>query len=172
MRSYGKWLKQTIRPRTQTKLKRRQRARPTKRKPRQGIEDHRPHRVRALYILPQTRRTNSWSSARMRHTSSGVFVTITDTRSVSMGNGSNSIVATHHDNVQNLCFKKSQETNIRSARLPIGTYLSELKTRKVLTVNQTFEILLIDRGKRARMPSRAVLHQRKADRSGILFFLK
>lgn len=44
--------------------------------------------------------------------------------------------------VQNLCLKKSQDTNIRSARLPIGTYLSELKTRKVLTVNQTFEILL------------------------------
>lgn len=44
--------------------------------------------------------------------------------------------------LQNLCFEKSQKTNVRSARLPIGTYLSELKTRKVLTVNQTFEILL------------------------------
>jgi len=43
---------------------------------------------------------------------------------------------------QNLCLNKSQESHIRSARLPIGTYLSELRTRKVLTVNQTFEILL------------------------------
>ena len=37
---------------------------------------------------------------------------------------------------------KSEQSGIRSARLPIGTYLAELKTRKVLTVNQTFEILL------------------------------
>ena len=43
---------------------------------------------------------------------------------------------------QNLCFNKSKDTQIRSARLPIGTYLAELRTRKVLTVNQTFEILL------------------------------
>lgn len=33
-------------------------------------------------------------------------------------------------------------SDIRTARLPIGTYLASLKTRKVLTVNQTFEILL------------------------------
>ena len=44
--------------------------------------------------------------------------------------------------VQNLCLNKSKEHNIRSARLPIGTYLAEMQTRKVLTVNQTFEILL------------------------------
>ncbi|KAH9939254.1 guanine-1-methyltransferase-domain-containing protein [Epithele typhae] len=43
---------------------------------------------------------------------------------------------------KNLCFNKSKEQNIRSARLPIGTYLAEMPTRKVLTVNQTFEILL------------------------------
>lgn len=43
---------------------------------------------------------------------------------------------------QNLCLQKSLTHNIRSARLPIGTYLSQLKTRHVLTVNQTFEILL------------------------------
>ncbi|KAH8092462.1 guanine-1-methyltransferase-domain-containing protein [Cristinia sonorae] len=47
-----------------------------------------------------------------------------------------------HNRYKNLCQKKSEDTKIRSARLPIGTYLSELKTRKVLTVNQTFEILL------------------------------
>lgn len=34
------------------------------------------------------------------------------------------------------------ETGIRHARLPIGTYLAELPTRKVLTVNQVVEILL------------------------------
>lgn len=44
--------------------------------------------------------------------------------------------------MQNLCLDKSKEHNIRSARLPIGTYLAEMRTRKVLTVNQTFEILL------------------------------
>ncbi|KAI9057409.1 hypothetical protein FKP32DRAFT_1598279 [Trametes sanguinea] len=47
-----------------------------------------------------------------------------------------------HNRYKNLCLNKSKEHNIRSARLPIGTYLSELRTRKVLTVNQTFEILL------------------------------
>ncbi|KAH9854928.1 guanine-1-methyltransferase-domain-containing protein [Lenzites betulinus] len=47
-----------------------------------------------------------------------------------------------HNRYKNLCFNKSKEHNIRSARLPIGTYLSELRTRKVLTVNQTFDILV------------------------------
>ncbi|KZT06515.1 uncharacterized protein LAESUDRAFT_653560 [Laetiporus sulphureus 93-53] len=47
-----------------------------------------------------------------------------------------------HNRYKNLCLNKSRDTHIRSARLPIGTYLAELKTRKVLTVNQTFEILL------------------------------
>ncbi|KAI0650828.1 guanine-1-methyltransferase-domain-containing protein [Trametes meyenii] len=47
-----------------------------------------------------------------------------------------------HNRYKNLCLDKSKEHHIRSARLPIGTYLSELRTRKVLTVNQTFEILL------------------------------
>ncbi|KAI0355403.1 hypothetical protein OH77DRAFT_1589872 [Trametes cingulata] len=47
-----------------------------------------------------------------------------------------------HNRYKNLCLNKSKEHQIRSARLPIGTYLSELRTRKVLTVNQTFEILL------------------------------
>ncbi len=31
---------------------------------------------------------------------------------------------------------------IRTARLPIGTYLSALPTRKVLTVNQVYDILV------------------------------
>ncbi|PIL37540.1 hypothetical protein GSI_01234 [Ganoderma sinense ZZ0214-1] len=47
-----------------------------------------------------------------------------------------------HNRYKNLCLNKSKEHGIRSARLPIGTYLTEMRTRKVLTVNQTFEILL------------------------------
>ncbi|EJD01535.1 uncharacterized protein FOMMEDRAFT_89981 [Fomitiporia mediterranea MF3/22] len=41
-----------------------------------------------------------------------------------------------------LCQKKAKESGIRTARLPIGKYLAEMKTRKVLTVNQVFEILV------------------------------
>jgi tRNA (guanine9-N1)-methyltransferase len=37
---------------------------------------------------------------------------------------------------QNLCRDKAQGLAIRTARLPIGTYLAEMPTRKVLTVNQ------------------------------------
>jgi tRNA (guanine9-N1)-methyltransferase len=43
---------------------------------------------------------------------------------------------------QSLCLDKAVETGVRHARLPIGTYLAELPTRKVLTVNQVVEILL------------------------------
>ncbi|KAF8915419.1 guanine-1-methyltransferase-domain-containing protein [Mucidula mucida] len=43
---------------------------------------------------------------------------------------------------KNLCFDKAQESGIRTARLPIGRYLSNMPTRKVLTVNQVFEIML------------------------------
>ncbi|KAF9037825.1 hypothetical protein BDZ89DRAFT_1129770 [Hymenopellis radicata] len=43
---------------------------------------------------------------------------------------------------QNLCFDKAQESGVRTARLPIGRYLSNMPTRKVLTVNQVFEIML------------------------------
>lgn len=51
-------------------------------------------------------------------------------------------IHTNPIHTQNLCLNKSKEHHIRSARLPIGTYLAEMRTRKVLTVNQTFEILL------------------------------
>lgn len=44
--------------------------------------------------------------------------------------------------MQNLCEDKAKEGGIRSARLPIGKYLAHLPTRKVLTVNQVYEILL------------------------------
>ncbi|KAI0244918.1 hypothetical protein BJV78DRAFT_1290336 [Lactifluus subvellereus] len=43
---------------------------------------------------------------------------------------------------QNLCLDKAQESGIGAAQLPIGRYLSHLPTRKVLTVNQVFEILV------------------------------
>jgi tRNA (guanine9-N1)-methyltransferase len=37
---------------------------------------------------------------------------------------------------------KAIQSNIRTARLPIGRFLASLTTRKVLTVNQVFEILV------------------------------
>ncbi|KAJ7355463.1 guanine-1-methyltransferase-domain-containing protein [Mycena albidolilacea] len=47
-----------------------------------------------------------------------------------------------HNRLKNECLNKAQASGIRTARLPIGTYLAELRTRKVLTVNQAFEILV------------------------------
>ncbi|KAG9101999.1 tRNA (guanine(9)-N(1))-methyltransferase [Ceratobasidium sp. UAMH 11750] len=43
---------------------------------------------------------------------------------------------------KNLCADKARELNVRSARLPIGRYLADMPTRKVLTVNQVFDILM------------------------------
>jgi hypothetical protein len=47
--------------------------------------------------------------------------------------------------LQNLCEGKANSQGIRTARLPIGVFLSELPTRKVLTVNQVRVPLLHDR---------------------------
>ncbi|SRR6266851_3302338 len=44
--------------------------------------------------------------------------------------------------LQNLCLDKARESGVRAAQLPIGRFLSHLPTRKVLTVNQVFEILV------------------------------
>jgi tRNA (guanine9-N1)-methyltransferase len=44
--------------------------------------------------------------------------------------------------VQYECLNKAEGSGVRTARLPIGTYLADLRTRKVLTVNQAFEILV------------------------------
>jgi len=43
---------------------------------------------------------------------------------------------------KNLCEGKAKSQGIRTARLPIGVFLNELPTRKVLTVNQVCDILL------------------------------
>jgi tRNA (guanine9-N1)-methyltransferase len=48
----------------------------------------------------------------------------------------------HLNSLQNLCLNKAIKSNIRTARLPIGRFLASLTTRKVLTVNQVFEILV------------------------------
>ncbi|KAI0065954.1 hypothetical protein BV25DRAFT_1879991 [Artomyces pyxidatus] len=47
-----------------------------------------------------------------------------------------------HNRYKNLCLDKAKASGIRAAQLPIGRYLSNLPTRKVLTVNQVFEILV------------------------------
>ncbi|TDL29643.1 hypothetical protein BD410DRAFT_780115 [Rickenella mellea] len=47
-----------------------------------------------------------------------------------------------HNRYKNLCLNKAKAHKIRSARLPIGKYLANLPTRKVLTVNQVFDILV------------------------------
>jgi hypothetical protein len=66
------------------------------------------------------------------------FVIITDIRCV--GTTDNAIPFIRI--LQNLCLDKARESGVRAAQLPIGRFLSHLPTRKVLTVNQVFEILV------------------------------
>ncbi|KZW04196.1 hypothetical protein EXIGLDRAFT_599635 [Exidia glandulosa HHB12029] len=47
-----------------------------------------------------------------------------------------------HNRYKYLCFNKAKGHAIRSARLPIGKYIDNLPSRKVLTVNQCYDILL------------------------------
>jgi len=47
-----------------------------------------------------------------------------------------------HNRYKNLCLDKARETGVRAVQLPIGRFLSHLPTRKVLTVNQVFEIIV------------------------------
>ncbi|KAF4601793.1 tRNA (guanine(9)-N(1))-methyltransferase [Pleurotus pulmonarius] len=47
-----------------------------------------------------------------------------------------------HNRYKNLCLNKAKESGVRAARLPIGRYLAQMPTRKVLTVNQVMEILI------------------------------
>ncbi|KAN0131352.1 tRNA (Guanine-1)-methyltransferase domain containing protein [Lactarius tabidus] len=47
-----------------------------------------------------------------------------------------------HNRYKNLCLDKAKESGVRAVQLPIGRFLSHLPTRKVLTVNQVFEILV------------------------------
>lgn len=43
---------------------------------------------------------------------------------------------------KSLCLNKANELGIKHAQLPIGQYLPEMATRKVLTVNQVYEIMV------------------------------
>lgn len=47
-----------------------------------------------------------------------------------------------HNRYKNICLDKARESGVRAVQLPIGRFLSHLPTRKVLTVNQVFEILV------------------------------
>jgi len=46
-----------------------------------------------------------------------------------------------HNRYKNLCQDKATKQGIRTAALPIGKYMSEMQTRRVLTVNQVFDIM-------------------------------
>lgn len=44
--------------------------------------------------------------------------------------------------LQNLCYDRAKSLGIAHAQLPIGKYIQNMTTRKVLTVNQCYDILL------------------------------
>ncbi|GAA6047502.1 hypothetical protein JCM3770_005778 [Rhodotorula araucariae] len=69
---------------------------------------------------------------------------------------------------KNLCLGKAERLGIAHAQLPIGAFLPEMQTRKVLTVNQVYEILVgwVEEGERAdgwREALRRVMPERKFD---------
>ncbi|GAA5930330.1 hypothetical protein JCM3775_004364 [Rhodotorula graminis] len=71
-----------------------------------------------------------------------------------------------HNRYKNLCLDKANALGIAHAQLPIGEFLPELQTRKVLTVNQVYEILVgwVEEGERAdgwREALRRVMPERK-----------
>lgn len=47
-----------------------------------------------------------------------------------------------HNRYKNLCLDKANADGLTHAQLPIGDFLPEMRTRKVLTVNQVFEIIV------------------------------
>ncbi|KAG0661182.1 tRNA (guanine(9)-N(1))-methyltransferase [Rhodotorula mucilaginosa] len=72
-----------------------------------------------------------------------------------------------------LCLDKAERLGIRHAQLPIGEALPELKTRKVLTVNQVLDILVkwVDGGEKVGKDGwegalRSVMPSRKFDAEG------
>ncbi|BGP44314.1 tRNA (guanine(9)-N(1))-methyltransferase [Rhodotorula kratochvilovae] len=69
---------------------------------------------------------------------------------------------------KNLCLHKAERLGIAHAQLPIGEFLPEMQTRKVLTVNQVYEILVgwVEEGGRAdgwREALRRAMPERKFD---------
>ncbi|GAA6041537.1 hypothetical protein JCM8097_004250 [Rhodosporidiobolus ruineniae] len=70
---------------------------------------------------------------------------------------------------KNLCLNKANELGIAHAQLPIGEFLPEMQTRKVLTVNQVYEILInwaADEHGDWREALRKVMPERKFDPDG------
>ncbi|XP_072943954.1 tRNA methyltransferase 10 homolog A isoform X2 [Epargyreus clarus] len=61
----------------------------------------------------------------------------------SFGKKSKQIISRHngYENWDGLCLKVAEEQGIRHAQLPLGKYIN-MKTRKVLTIDHVFEIVL------------------------------
>ncbi|GAA6059853.1 hypothetical protein JCM10212_007058 [Sporobolomyces blumeae] len=69
-----------------------------------------------------------------------------------------------------LCLDKANRLGVRHAQLPIGQHLPEMTTRKVLTVNQVFEIMVnyveSEREQRQAARDRGVVDEREIDKVG------
>jgi len=65
-----------------------------------------------------------------------------------------------HNSHKGICYKKAVEQGIAHGQLPIGEYF-DVKTRKVFTINQVFEILLrVSEGKTFKDAFEAALPKR------------